>query len=306
MKQVLLCLIMSFMFALCFAQQDAMFTHYMYNTIAVNPAYAGSRESFSFTLLHRTQWLDFPGAPQTQTFSCHSPIMGGRNNIGFSVIHDEVGPVNTYGATVDYAFKISFPKHRYLSFGMKLGAENFNISMDEADTYDYQGEIIDESSSVLPNVGFGLYYYSDLFYIGASSPRLVKNYYKYEDEGYFAQEERHYYLISGGLIKLDRETKFKPTTLVKMTQGAPVSIDLTTEFLFEDKFSLGAFFRIGDAVGILASVEVFPQLMLGYSFDWSYVNETVAYNNGSHEIILRYDIPKKKKQYQSKKGFCRF
>lgn len=213
----------------------------MYNTISVNPAYAGSREAFSFTLLHRTQWLDFPGAPQTQTFSCHTPIKGGRNNIGFSVVHDEIGPVNTYDATVDYAFKISLPKQRYFSLGLKLGVENFNISMDET-SYNYLGETISNGSSVLPNVGFGLYYSSELFYFGASSPRLIKNYYKYEDGGYFAQEERHYYFIAGGLLRLDQEIKLKPTTFVKLTQGAPISIDLTAEVLFKDKFSLGAFF----------------------------------------------------------------
>ncbi len=306
MKRVLFSLVFGFISVLLMGQQDAMYTHYMYNTVSVNPAYAGSRDAFSFTLLHRTQWLDFPGAPQTQIFSCHAPINGGVNNIGCSVIHDEIGPVNTYALAVDYAFKISFSQKRFLSFGLKLGVESFNIDFETIDNYEYLSESIDSGSSLLPNAGFGLYYYSQLFYLGVSSPRLVRNYYKYEEGGFFAQEERHFYFISGGLLDIDRETKLKLTSLVKMTHGAPISIDLTTEFLFKEQFSLGAFFRIGDAVGLLASVEVLPQLMLGYSFDWSYVNQTVTYNKGSHEIILRYDIRKQKSQYQSMKDFCRF
>lgn len=291
------------------AQQEALFTHYMYNTLAINPAYAGSRDALTITALHRTQWLDFPGAPQTQTLTLHSPIVGNSVNLGLSLINDKIGPVNTTGISIDYSFRISLSKKRNLAFGLKTECNAYNFDLTNLNaTNPIDNQTRQMENTISPNIGFGVYYSTEQFYVGFSIPKLLENNFLYSDytENIF-MEQRHYYLISGGLITLSNNLKLKPTSLIKLTKAAPIEADFTSEFLYNDSYSLGVMYRTGDALGLLFGFAVTEQLNIGYSFDWSLVNKTANYNDGSHELILRYDFrPKRKKQYNSGKYFCKF
>lgn len=278
------------------AQQDAMFTHYMDNTLEVNPAYAGSRDAMTLTLLSRNQWVDFDGAPTTQTFTIHSPVVGEKVNLGFSVINDRIGPISNTNIYCDYAYRINLSPKYKLSLGLKAGfgtisTDLLNLVLDE------QGDEVfleDLNHKILPNLGFGLYLSSENFYAGVSVPKLFNNSYLIgeSDLGNVSiyNEKRHYYFIAGSLKHLTTNLDFKPTSFVKVTSGAPVEVDLTGSFIFNDKFLLGGMFRMGDALGLLAGFNVAKNLYLGYSFDWSYYNKTFRYNTGTHELILRYDF----------------
>lgn len=277
------------------AQQEAMFTHYSFNTLGVNPAYAGSRDALTVLALHRSQWVSFPGAPTTQTVTAHMPIANDKMGIGLSLLHDKIGPSRNVGVFVDFAYRLKVGDKGKLAFGIKGGTSLLSNDLAAISTTDVGDNSFASSitSQFLPNFGAGVYYQLPRFYVGLSTPRLLENdYASNTTSGSVASEARHYFFIAGGMIDLTKDSKvqLKPTTYVKLTAGAPLEVDLTALFYFNQKFWAGPMFRSGDAVGVLAGLNITPQFALGYSFDWSFGNSTGKYNAGSHEIMLRYDF----------------
>ena len=297
----------------CFAlsaQQDPMYTHYMNNTLAVNPAYAGSRDALTLTALSRMQWVDFKGAPVTQTLSMHTPLPNDKFGIGLSLMNDKIGPVNNTTAVFDYAYRVKLNAASKLSLGLSVGLNVFQANLD-ALQLDVQNDPVflsDINNHVTPNVGFGVYYSRERFYAGFSIPNLLQNSYSEIEQNngnrLIAKEQRHYFLIAGTLINLSDNVDFKPTTLIKITSAAPIEADLTATFVIMDKFHLGAMYRTGDAFGGLVGFDLTDQLHLGYSYDWSFGLQTSLYNKGSHEIVLRYDfLFSDKRQIHSPRNF---
>lgn len=300
---VLICLCSSYVFS----QQEAMYTHYMYNTLGVNPAYAGSRDALTITALHRSQWVGFDGAPQTQTLTVHTPVLGDAVNLGLSLINDKVGPVHTTGLYLDYAFRFNVAEKSKLALGLKVGFNNYSSDLESLHLANPDLSFTEIESTFSPNVGFGVYYSMDRFYAGLSTPKLFQNNYIYSQTSSgdnLAKEARHYYLILGGLVHLTKDVDLKPTTFVKIVTGAPIEGDFTANFILYDKLILGAMYRTGDAIGLLTGFNITDQLNIGYSFDWSFLNTTGKYNYGSHEVMLRYDfIYKDKRRIRSPRYF---
>lgn len=309
-KMILPCIL--FLLAIpMFGQQEAMYTHYMDNTLGINPAYAGSRDALTITALHRSQWVGFDGAPTTQTLTMHSPVYNDAVNLGLSFLHDRIGPVNTTAMFVDYAFRLKLDSESKLALGLKLGFNYYSFNLAELNLSNQaDGTFNGNQTTFAPNIGFGIYYSRDNFYAGISTPKIVNNNYLYSETSSsttLSTEKRHYYLILGGWMPLAEDIKIKPTSFVKVTQGAPIEADVTADFLFHDRFSLGAMYRTGDALGVLLGYYVTEQFSVGYSFDWSFVNNTAKYNGGSHEILLRYDfVSKDLKRIRSPRYFCTF
>lgn len=296
MKQILLTVFAILMGAATFAQQDAMFTHYSFNTLAVNSGYAGSRDALTVTGLHRSQWINFPGAPTTQTLTVHAPIANDKMGLGLSVLNDKIGPTQLTGVNADFAYKIQLGERGKLAFGLKAGL-NFRanrlvskVTTAEGDDNAFQSDI---QTDLLPNFGFGVYYSTPKFYVGLSTPRLLENDLAANTTtSISSREQRHYFFIAGAVFPINESgsVKLRPTTFFKLTQGAPAELDLTALFYFQDKYWVGPMLRTTDAVGVLAGLNITDQFSLGYSFDWSFGNKTAVYNAGSHELMLRYDF----------------
>ena len=292
-----------------YAQQNPMYTHYMYNTLSVNPAYAGSREALTVTALHRSQWVGFEGAPSTQTITMHSPLPNHNVGLGLSLTNDKIGPISNTGVVANFAYRIPLTEKSKLALGLSGGVNIMQADL-SALQLDQQNDPVfvnNINNHVTPNFGFGTYYSRERFYDGVSVPNLLENSYStIESNGgtLIAKEQRHYFLIAGAVLNLSHNLAFKPTTLVKVTAAAPIQVDLTASFIIMDKLLLGAMFRTGDAVGALVGIDITDQLHLGYSYDWSYGLNTGIYNKGSHEIVLRYDfIFASKKQIHSPRHF---
>jgi len=277
------------------AQQDPMFTHYMYNTIMVNPAYAGSRDALTITGINRNQWVGFDGAPITQTLTVHSPIGSDQIGLGCSVIQDKIGPTKSTSVYADFAYRIRLSQKSKLAFGIKGGYSFFSadlpsLLLNQQTDVDFAQRI---ENRPMPNFGFGLYYTRERFYAGISTPKLLKNnYYSGTTLATLsaAKEQGHYYFIMGSVFSLSKFVDFKPSGLIKITKGAPLETDLSALFEFDKKLMAGAMYRTGDAFGVLVGLNITDQLSLGYSFDFSTTNTTVKYNQGSHEIMIRYDF----------------
>ncbi len=295
MKKTLLTLVLAISSVAIFAQQDAMFTHYMFNTLSVNSGYAGSRDALTITGLHRSQWVGFDGAPTTQTLTLHSPVYNENLGAGLSIVNDKIGPTNNTSIYGDFAYKIKINDKAKLAFGLKAGLSIRKSGLTDLslNTQNDQSFFSDQESMLLPNFGFGMYYSEDRYYVGLSIPKLLKNDFSTNETAggtNLASEERHYFLIAGAVFDINQDFKIKPTTLVKLTTGAPLEADLTAALLYKDKVWGGLMYRTGDAIGLLIGMHLNDQLALGYSYDWSYGNRTFQYNGGSHEIMLMYDL----------------
>lgn len=292
MKKTLLFIFSIFISISAFSQQDPMFTHYMDNTLSINPAYAGSRDALTILALNRSQWVGFDGAPVTQTLTLHTPVFTPNTGLGLSIINDKIGPLNTTSLFIDFSYRIKFEKS-YLAFGLKSGINLMKIGLADVSTSDPLDPAFTDNfkSSFMPNFGFGIYYYTDKYYLGISVPKILQNnLFDNTVQQNLIQAVRHYFFIAGTYFNLSDNIKLKPTTFVKFTPAAPVEVDFTASFIFKDKFLAGLMYRTGDAAGALLGIYLTPELYLGYSFDWSMVNTTGKYNAGSHEILLRYDF----------------
>lgn len=273
------------------AQQAPMFTHYMNNTLVINPGYAGSRDALTVTALHRSQWVDFKGAPQTQTLTLHAPLRNEHIGLGLSVLNDKMRPTNNTSVMAAFAYKMRLNEKSNLSLGLSAGANmlqaNLNtLSLDEQADPMFQQNV---SNKVSPNVGFGVYYAMERFYAGISTPNLIQNSYS-DGNQQMGKEQRHYFVIMGSMFTLSKNLAFKPTTLIKVMPAAPIQVDLTASFIIGEKLLLGAMYRTEDAMGFLAGFNITDIFHMGYSYDWSFGLSTGKYNKGSHELMLRYDF----------------
>jgi type IX secretion system PorP/SprF family membrane protein len=278
------------------AQQDAMFTHYMYNTLWLNPAYAGTRDAFTITAIHRSQWVGFEGAPIDQTLTMHSPILKGKMGVGLSVLNDKIGPTKSTFLALDLDYQIKINSKSKLSFGLKGLVNFYSVNLNKSILENQNDVAFSENiNRILPNSGAGIYYYRERFYAGISVPKLMENKIKSSSLNAVSKEQRHYFFIMGTVFNLSKDVRLKPTCFIKATEIAPIEGDVTANFIIKDKFTLGAMYRTGDGFGLLLGYNFTEQFIVGYSFDWSMVNTTRKYNSGSHEIMLRYDLISKSK-----------
>ncbi len=272
------------------AQQDSQYTMYMYNTANVNPAYAGSRETITAFLLHRSQWVGLDGAPVTNNFSINSPLGDSNFGIGLNFVNDEIGPVSENEVSVDLAYFIQVSENYKLSLGLKGTANLFQLDVNKLrvfDPTDPQFQNMDTEFS--PNVGAGLYLFSDKTYFGLSVPNFFESY-RYNDNNIeITKEKMHFYFIAGHVFTLSENIDFKPALLSKIVEGAPLQADVTANFLFFDKLTLGAAYRWDASVSALAGFQISDSWFIGYGYDLE-TSKLANYNSGSHEIFLRYEF----------------
>jgi type IX secretion system PorP/SprF family membrane protein len=271
------------------AQQEAMYTHYAFNTLSINPAYAGSREALTITALHRSQWVGFKGAPTSQTVNVHAPVSEDMG-VGLSVMRDKLGPVNTTSVFADYAYKVPLLTGK-LSMGIKAGFDMLNLDLTNLTAIDAGDVAAQNYSKTNINFGLGAHYTTDKYFVGLSTPRLLPvRYYPDNVQGFKANQKIHAYLMGGYVFDINPKLQIKPIALIKTTGAAPTQAELTGIATLDKRLEIGAMFRTGDAIGVLAGFNFDNSLRLGYSFDWSYGLNTGRYNAGSHELVLRYDF----------------
>ncbi|PXY43325.1 PorP/SprF family type IX secretion system membrane protein [Flavobacterium hydrophilum] len=278
--------------ALGFAQQDSQYTQYMYNTINVNPAYAGSRGVLSIFGLHRSQWIGLDGAPTTNTLSVNTPLNRESLGLGVSVVNDRIGPTNETTVSTDLSYTIHTSESFKLSFGIKATANLFNLDVNKLDVKD-QGDTQFQNmdGKFSPNIGAGIYWHSDKAYLGLSVPNFIEtNRYNNEDVAIF-KERINYYFIAGYVFTLDdlEYIKFKPALLTKLVQGAPLQVDVSGNFMFNDKFVVGVGYRWSASVSAMAGFQVTEGLYIGYGYDHE-TTRLQKFNSGSHEVFLRFDL----------------
>ncbi len=290
-----------------FGQQDALFSQYMFNQLILNPAYSGSRDVMTTTLVHRNQWHSIEGAPQTSTFSIHSPLRNEKVAIGMSIYNDQLGPLKNIGVMANYAYRIRLDNGR-LAFGVQGGFIQQNVDLNMLILKDqFDVSLYDvPAARFTPDFNFGVYYTARNWYVGASSKHLFESLFTKEDsfnDSPYSLLARHFYGTAGFLVKFGDDLVVKPSTVVRFTQNAPVSIDLNANVFFREDFMLGASYRTGrNAIVLLAEVTIKENLKLGYSYD-ILTSEFAQHAVGSHEFMLSWDFDIYKRYQKSRRYF---
>ena len=277
----------------------------MYNTISVNPGYAGSRGHLSIGALHRSQWIGLDGAPKTQTLNLHSPIGYNGMGMGISIVNDEIGPTSETYLDIDFSYTIQTSAEGRLSFGLKASGHLLDIRFSELNQYTTDQTLQqDIDNKFSPNFGAGVYYRTDKFYAGLSVPRFLQTKHFEESSLSTAKERMNFYLISGYVFDLNPNLKFKPTILTKVVRGAPLQADLSANFMLNDKFILGAAYRWDAALSGMVGFQLNESLLIGLAYDREITElGSAAFNDGSFEIIFRYDFIKTKGYLKSPRFF---
>lgn len=294
MKKILLLINLLFYVSVS-AQQDPEYTHYMYNMSVVNPAYAtGVPAMMNFGALYRTQWVGAVGAPKTFTFFGHTAITD-KIEAGLSFISDDIGDGakkenNIYA---DFAYVLNLGGKNKLSLGLKAGFSSIQSNFNGFRFTDPQTDFAfsENINATKPNIGVGAYYFRDNLYVGLSAPNLLKSKYIEEKSGInaFGAEEIHTFLTAGYVFQVNNMWKIKPAFMSKFVKGAPITLDVTANVLYNEKFEFGAAYRIDDSVSALFNINVTPSLRVGYAYDYTLTNFG-QFNSGTHEIMLLFDL----------------
>lgn len=295
MKTTPIVILLLFVMLSSFAQQDSQYTHYMYNTININPAYAGSRGITSIFGLHRTQWVGLNGAPTTNAFSINTPIENSQIGLGLSFVNDKIGASDQNNISIDMSYTIIMSRDFDLSFGIKASGDLLNVDYTKLDRYNlndpkFQNNI---DNAFTPNIGAGIYLHSDRMYAGISVPNFLTNKHFDDNSSAAIAERLHYYLIGGYVFDLGPNLKLKPSFLTKMVAGAPLQVDVSTNLLIQEKFTIGLSWRWSAAATAMAGIQITNGMFVGYSYDFETSNLS-NYNSGSHEVFLRFDLFNKK------------
>jgi type IX secretion system PorP/SprF family membrane protein len=287
------------------SQQNPQYTQYVYNMNIINPAYAGSNDALSLNFLARTQWVGIDGAPQTLTLGGHSPL--GKNlGLGLSVIIDKIGPVQEQNIYADFSYTLNLKNDAKLAFGLKAGVTAFNLCLDCLISVDQESlDFMDRAANkTLPNIGAGLFYYTNTFYLGFAMPNLLETFHfeKTGNQITNGSEKTHFFLNSGYVFDFNRDVKLKPSIMVKAAQGAPLSIDFSANALIYEKLEFGLSYRLTESVSALVNVKARKNLRIGYAYDYT-LTTLGDFNSGSHEIFLLFNFESDRNRIRSPRFF---
>lgn len=302
---VCLSLILLFAFGKLSSQQEAQQSLYFFNPLLVNPGYAGSQEALSVTGIVRSQWVGFKGAPVTQCLSIHTPLKNDHFGLGLSFVNDQLGATKNTGIFADFAYSIRLnSKNHRLVLGLKAGVDLYRSNFSDLAVNDNTDELYANGYNYTRqffNAGAGIYYYGKRFYLGASTPRLIKNSMKISGENILAQAN-HYYAFGGVVVKLNSRVNMRPSFMLKYTHNAPLSVDANLSFLLYDKVWIGGMYRYNSAAGANIMFKINQSFSVGYAYDFT-LNAINNYSKGSHEIMLGYSLRSKSGGFISPRYF---
>jgi type IX secretion system PorP/SprF family membrane protein len=287
------------------AQQDPHYTQYMYNMNIINPAYAGSKENLSFGLLYRDQWVGVDGAPKTFSFSGSSPV--GKNiGLGLSVLSDAIGPVEEQNVYGDVSYSLNLGGEHRLAFGLKAGAtfqkiglfSQINASLPNPN----DDAFAQDTNNTYLNMGAGMFYYTDKYYLALSVPNMLQSTHLDFNGRQYGNETQHYFFTGGYVFDLSPTVKFKPFAMIKSAIKAPTSVDISTNFWFNQTFEIGATYRLDDSFGAMVNYSVSPNFRIGYAYD-RVISDIKITSQSSHEIIVLFDLNFPKKVSRSPRFF---
>lgn len=279
-----------------FAQQEPAYSMFMYTGNGLNPAMAGSSGTFGATALYRKQWAGIDGGPQTQTLLLDAPVANDRVGLGLVLMNDQIGIHQNLNVTTQYAYRLKFDQQRGLAMGLQAGLNNYKADYTSVATNPNQqtdNSFSDYTNQLAFNFGTGVYYYAPKFFAGVSVPTLINESVDGSDNNELGNRQtRHYYVMAGYVINASHLVTIKPSTFVKVAEGAPIQVDVNTNFWYQEKYGLGFSYRTNDSFSTILQLNVANQLTVGYAHDFV-VSKLSRYTQGNNEVMLRYRLPHK-------------
>jgi type IX secretion system PorP/SprF family membrane protein len=287
-----------------FAQQEPLYSQYMYNTTVFNPAYAGSTGGVSIFGQYRTQWVGLEGSPKTATFSAHTPLGNSKMGMGVTFVNDRLGAMDENNIAIDFSYTVDLNQDWKMALGLKGAVDLLSVDYNKLDRKDLTDPTFAENinNKFTPNVGAGVYFYNHNSYVGASVPSFLQQQRYNGNDDIVMQQKMTFYLMGGHIFKLNESLDFKPAVLVKAVSGSPVQADISANFQMYKKFTAGLAYRTNSSISALAGFQVTDGLFVGYSYDAT-TTKLAQYNSGSHEIFLKFDLVKKLKIFNSPRFF---
>ncbi|WP_194532882.1 PorP/SprF family type IX secretion system membrane protein [Zobellia nedashkovskayae] len=284
-----------------YGQQPPQYTQYMYNTAVLNSGYS-ARGILEATVLHRSQWVGIDGAPETQSLSVQGRLRE-RVGLGLTIVNDNIGAANDLDVNGTFSYEIPTGYFTKLSLGINAGIDVLKVDWSKGTYQDGQDPIFAENlNKIRPVFGAGAYFHSSNWYVGVSTHNFLNSQIYSDDQEMVTNRKSQYYLMAGYVMDLSDNLKFKPAVLTKHVAGAPITVDVSGNFLIKETLVLGLAYRYNDAVSALAGLHIAKSFFLGYSYDYS-ITGLESYNDGSHEIILKYNLFDAKKRALSPRFF---
>lgn len=294
MKKNYSIIILLFLCTSAYAQQEVLVSKNVFNELLYNPAYAGTHSYYNATLLGRSQWTGFTGAPNTQMLEVDGPFFKEKMGLGLVISHDKIGVTEETDVYASYSYKIKIANGK-LAFGLRGGFTNYKAKLSTLTVWDETDKTFtdDVKTYYIPKFGFGMYYYTETYYVGLTVPTLIA----YDENYNFSADIKkssfirsHYYLNGGCVLKLKESTlKLKPTVLLRYVPSAPLQMDISTSLIYKDMFTFGVAFRTGDAVIAMLEYRTSFRLRMGYSYDFTF-SKIRNYSGGTHEILIGYEF----------------
>jgi type IX secretion system PorP/SprF family membrane protein len=284
-----------------FSQQDPVYTQYMNNLLTIQPAYAGISGALNITGISRAQWVGFEGAPNTNSMTISGPLSRFNVGYGISIVNDKAGPVRQNGIYVDYAYRVRLNQDQFLSFGLKGGFSIFQAYLSGLTIIDWNDHVFADDINVkfLPNMGVGIMWHGERFFLGASAPKIIKNRIQSDnaEKTNVYREVLHFYGMGGYVFFLSDMLKFKPTVLYRWSERTPSFFDVSGSFLLYDRVWFGATYRFKNSYGLIFQFNVNNQLKFGYSYDQTTFHP-MQVNSGTHEFLISYDFVSSRRSRQ--------
>jgi type IX secretion system PorP/SprF family membrane protein len=292
-----------------FAQTEPMYSQYMYNMLGVNPAYAGNRETLSFNFFQRNQWNGIKGAPKTTSVSLDQSIKDGKIGWGMQVFDDRLGVEAATGFNGMLSTRIQVSEKGILSGGLSFGLMNYRINLNDVQNRNNPNDpsfiTTNNPSRWNPSLGMGVYYNTDRFYAGVSTPSILKSRLaSYEDfiSSIDKSNAFHLFANTGYVFDVNEDLKLKPSTMIKMVSGAPIEADINLNVWLKDILGFGGSYRTGDAFVGMVELQATPNLRIGYAYDLPF-NPLKYFTRGSNELMLRYEFGNNKTKIKSTRYF---
>lgn len=284
------------------AQREPQYTQYVNNIGSFNPAYVGTVDKFQLIGLYRTQWVDIPDAPKTIRFGANIPFANEKGGLGFNIVNDELGPTTQTIIDVAYSYQVNVSEETKLSFGLNAGGSLYDVDFSRGN-FQIDNEPLlstQQLNEFYPIVGAGVFLYAEDWYVGLSAPNFLSGIVDGEINNVI-DDEQQFNAIAGIVFDLSESVRFKPAVLANYTNGLPVNVNLSANFLIRDTFTFGASYRLDNAVSGLAGFQITPGIFAGYAYDYN-TNALGEFSQGSHEVILKFAISKKEDRNNKKKA----
>jgi type IX secretion system PorP/SprF family membrane protein len=292
MKSIFLFLILHLISVKLLAQQDEQMSLYQYNLTAFNPAYTGMKGRLNCSVLSRFQWINFPGAPNTQWLSVHSSILKNRLGIGAVFIHDQIGKRGRTGVNMHLASAIKLKGNEQVRVGFTFGVDQYHVDFTEALVNDPNDALaVNQFSYSRLNVGLGIYYVGKKFHVGFSIPRIFPIVSK-STVLFVKLYSPHYYFSASRLFEMNNKLDWRQSFLLKYVRNAPITVDLNSTLIINERFQIGILYRLHEAIGLSGLMKIKEQLTIGYNYDFP-INGLFSTQDGTHEVMLQYELKEK-------------